>query len=99
MKITYSTAFIVLSVIAMTSTTSAFELWYRRCGKNGKPTGPIRKELIPGYTCVSLDQVDPKLCKVITHDGRTGCKQYKDSDCTQKGIVRHGYINCAEPDP
>lgn len=43
MKFTLSTGFVVLAIAAITSTTSAYELWYKRCGSE-----TVLKTTIPG---------------------------------------------------
>ncbi|KAG0289158.1 hypothetical protein BGZ97_006560 [Linnemannia gamsii] len=82
---------VAMAAVMMVTRTSAYELWYKRCGSD-----KIIRTYIEGDTCVALDDIDRRFCEHVIH-GSTGCKRYKDEDCEEKGIKRHGYIYCTEP--
>ncbi|KAG0284986.1 hypothetical protein BGZ96_010708 [Linnemannia gamsii] len=90
-KFSSATLLIVMAAVMMVTRTSAYELWYRRCGGN-----KIIKTYIEGDACLALDDIDRHFCEHVPH-GSTGCKRYKDEHCEYKGIKRHGYIYCTEP--
>jgi hypothetical protein len=81
---------VALAAVMMVARTSAYELWYKRCGKN-----EIIRTYIEGDACVALDDIDPDFCEHVIH-GSTGCKRYTDKNCEEKGVELHGSIYCTE---